>query len=165
MAVSGLVALGAFLVLRFLSPAVGDRPLAFLEMVLVLVPLAYAARTGGKAARIAAVAALFFAAVHLWTTRGQTLFFGMPRELYDTVMIERLSWTWGSVPWITLFYFAGIGACAAYLGLTLSRHRRVSIAIAVVVFVAGAVVVAGLATGTRLPPGSDDDSSKCGRGP
>ena len=125
--------------------------------------------------RISAVVLLVFVLVHLWELRLQRLFFGLSADALHTTLTGRLSWTWGGVPWIALFYLLGLLAAATHLSNGLfaatdalniargeprrRRMRLVTTGLGLVLFLVGASTVIGLATGTRLLPGADDDSA------
>ena len=169
------------------------KGLPVLELVLVVAPLLLHAdyglrlfrpgtladdegsRYGGRrlwlAQRISAAVGLVFLIVHLWELRAQRLFFGLSADALYTTLTARLSWTWGGVPWIALFYlvgllavvaFAVLVAIAAYNTLVAPSRQQVArvatVGLGVVLFAAGSATLIGLATGTRLLSGPDDDS-------
>ncbi len=125
--------------------------------------------------RISAVVLLVFVLVHLWELRLQRLFFGLSADALYTTLTARLSWTWAGIPWIALFYLLGILAAVTHLSNGLfaatgawniatdppgrRRMRLVTTGLGLILFLVGASTVIGLATGTRLLPGADDDSA------
>ncbi len=127
--------------------------------------------------RVSATFVFVFVLVHLWELRVQRMFFGLAPDALHTVLTARLSWTWGGVPWLALCYLLGIGATAFHLSNGLfaataawnlataeparRRMRLVTSLLGVGLFLAGAVTVVGLATGTRLLP-EPDDVTPCG---
>jgi|GEM_PF-463768 len=136
-------------------------------------------RFGGRPAwvlqRVSAVVLLVFVLVHLWELRFQRLFFGLPADALYTTLTARLSWTWAGVPWIALFYLLGVLAAAAHFANGLfaataarkieadrtgrRRMRMLTTGLGLILFLVGSGTVIGLATGTRLLPGADDDSA------
>lgn len=150
---SGALALGVFLVEHIATnaAALGGRGaydavvgtivrssvLPFVEVVFILIPLAFHAGYGlhllrSKAApdtvvarygdrrlwrlqRLSAAFVLVFVLVHLWELRVQRLFFGLPADALYTTLTARLSSTWGGVPFVALFYVLGVLAVAAHL--------------------------------------------------
>jgi succinate dehydrogenase / fumarate reductase cytochrome b subunit len=130
------------------SRAVYDRQLGWLhggpfmgllEVVLVLVPLAYHAVYGVLRTlrprdpehaytndlmymlqRASGIVVLAFVVAHVWEFRGQTFASGLPVALYSTKLVDDLSSTSSGVPWIALGYLVGIGATVFHLvnGLT-----------------------------------------------
>jgi succinate dehydrogenase / fumarate reductase cytochrome b subunit len=124
--------------------------------------------------RISAVFVFLFVLGHLWELRIQRLFFGLAPSGVYTTLTAHLSWTWAGVPWIALGYLLGIFATAFHLANGLfaataawklavdprgrRRMRVLTVALGIVLSVIGAATVIGLATGTRLLPGADDDS-------
>lgn len=147
---SGVVPLGAFLVLHLwvASAAVGsrdvyDRQLGFLhggallgllEVLLVLVPLAYHGAYGVVRAlrprdpehayandvmamleRASGVVVLVFVVAHFWELRLQTFTSGLPVAAYSTKLTADLSSTWAGIPWIALGYLVGIAATVFHL--------------------------------------------------
>jgi succinate dehydrogenase/fumarate reductase cytochrome b subunit (b558 family) len=207
-AVTGVVPLGAFLVEHLLvnAGALGGQRrfdrwtgltresgiVTALEVVFVLLPLAYHALYGAALAlrakpsaeldpmrsrrlaitmRAAGVVTLVFVLAHLWEYRIKHAFFGLaPASIY-TLLAERMSTTWGGVPWIALGYVAGIAATTFHFayGLLAARElfgggesaagrRRAVIMSSILggaLFLAGATTVIALATGTRLLPADD----------
>lgn len=125
--------------------------------------------------RISAVALLVFVLVHLWELRLKRLFFGLPADGLYTTLTGRLSSTWAGVPWVALFYLLGLLAAVAHLSNGLyaatgawkiasseAGRRRMRVAttgVGLILFLIGGATVMGLATGTRLLPGADDDSA------
>lgn len=124
--------------------------------------------------RIGAVFVFVFVLGHLWELRVQRLFFGASSSGLYTTLTAHLSWTWAGVPWMALAYLGGIFAAALHVSNGLyaataawkialdppgrRRVRTVSVGIGLILFVIGTATVIGLATGTRLLPGADDDS-------
>ncbi len=122
--------------------------------------------------RASAAFALVFVVSHAWELRIQRLFLGLaPDGLYST-MAANLSSTAVGVPWRALFYVLGIAAIAIHLANGLHagaaklepparrRVRIATVALGLGIFVVGSATVIGLATGTRLLPGADDDSGR-----
>jgi len=125
--------------------------------------------------RITASFLLVFVLFHVWELRVQRLLFGLSPDALYTTLTARLSWTWAGVPWIALGYLLGVLAAAAHLSngvfaataawkiaLDPSGRRRMRLAttgLGLVLFLVGGATVIGLATGTRLLPGADDDSA------
>ena len=148
---SGVVPLGAFLLLHVWltasvvgSTAVYDRQVAFLhsgpllgflEVALVLVPLAYHGVYGVMRSlqprdpvhaydssllqllqRVSGAVVLVFIVAHVWEFRVQTWTNGLPAASYSTKLIEHLSSThYGGIPWIGLGYLVGIAATLFHL--------------------------------------------------
>ena len=128
-----------------------------------------------KLQRISAVVLFAFVLVHLWDLRFQRLFFGLAADALYTSLSGRLSSTWGGVPWIALLYLTGVLAAAAHVSNGLfaatsgwkstadegarARRRALATAMGLILFLVGATTVIGIATGTRLLPGADDDSA------
>jgi succinate dehydrogenase / fumarate reductase cytochrome b subunit len=126
--------------------------------------------------RISATFVLVFVLAHLWELRVQRLFFGLGSAALPTVLTAHLSWTWGGVPWIALFYLLGIagatfhfanGFRAARSGAVVEefsrrRTRIVSVVVGCLLFLFGSATVIALATGTRLLRERDADSAPCG---
>ena len=131
------------------STTVYDRQIAFLhsgpvlgllEVVLVLLPLAYHGVYGLLRSlqprdpahaydsdlmllleRVSGVVVLVFVGAHVWEFRVQTWTHGLAPVSYSTKLIEHLSSTqWGGVPWIAFGYLVGIAATFFHLanGLT-----------------------------------------------
>ena len=125
--------------------------------------------------RISAVVLLAFVLVHLWDLRLQRLFLGLSADALYTTLTARLSWTWAGVPWIALFYLLGVLAAATHLANGVfaataafdiaadrtgrRRMRMLTTGLGLILFLVGGGTVIGLATGTRLLPGADDDSA------
>lgn len=147
---SGVVPLGAFVVLHLWvtvsiagSRDVYDRQVALLhsgpllgilELVLVLLPLAYhgvygvlrtfqprdAAHAYGTDVmfvlqRVSGIVVLVFVALHTWEFRGQTWTRGDAVASYSTTLAEHLSSTQSGVPWIALGYLVGVAATIFHL--------------------------------------------------
>jgi succinate dehydrogenase / fumarate reductase cytochrome b subunit len=124
--------------------------------------------------RVSAVILLVFVLFHIWELRLQRLF-GSPADALYTTLTARLSWTWAGVPWIALFYLLGVLAAATHFSNGLfaataafqiaadrtgrRRLRMMTTALGLILFLIGGATVIGLATGTRLLPGADDDSA------
>ena len=142
---TGVVPLGAFLFFHlWITSALGssrdvyDRQIgllhggpffAFLEVVLLIVPLVYHAAYGVMRSlqprdpnhaydtdvmltlqRASGVVVLVFIAAHVWEFRGQTWTHGLAVSSYSTKLTEHLSSTQSGVPFIALGYVAGIAA-------------------------------------------------------
>ncbi len=121
--------------------------------------------------RTSAVVLFLFILFHVWELRLQ----GLPADALYTTLTAHLSWTWVGVPWIALFYLLGVLAAAAHLSNGLfaaavsfqlaadrigrRRVRTATTALGLILFLVGGTTVIGLATGTRLLPGADDDSA------
>ncbi|MBX3206488.1 MAG: hypothetical protein KF764_15545 [Labilithrix sp.] len=150
---SGALALGVFLVEHIATNAsalgghasydsvVGaierSRVLPFVEVVFILLPLAFHAGYGlyllrSKAApdaviarygdrrlwllqRASAIGVLVFVLAHLWELRVQRLVFGLSADALHTTLTAHLSWTWAGVPFIALFYVLGLLAVSVHL--------------------------------------------------
>jgi succinate dehydrogenase / fumarate reductase cytochrome b subunit len=147
---SGVVPLGVFVLLHLWittsivgSRDVYDRQVGFLhsgafmgllEVVLVLVPLAYHGLYGVLRTfqprdpnhaygsdvmvalqRVSGVVVLVFVALHTWEFRGQTWTQGLAVSGYATKLVEHLSSAQGGVPWIALGYLVGIAATVFHL--------------------------------------------------
>ena len=150
---SGVVPIGAFLLLHIWttlsivgSSEVYDRQVAFLhggpvlgflEVVLVLIPLAYHGLYGIVRSlqrtdpadpphaydssmmvtlqRLSGVVILVFVALHTWEFRGQTWTNGLPVASYSTTLIGHLSSTQVGVPWIAFGYLVGLAASFFHL--------------------------------------------------
>ncbi len=159
---SGVVPLGAYVLIHiWVTASIGsslalyDRQVGFLhggvllgllEIVLVLVPLAYHAVYGiirslqprevepGSHGydndlmltlqRASGMAVLVFTVLHVWEFRGQTWGGGLPVGSYSTKLVADLSSTTWGIPWIALGYLAGIAATLFHLvaGMTVGRR-------------------------------------------
>lgn len=151
LSLSGVVPLGVFLLLHVWitasivgSPTVYDRQigflhggplLGFLEVVLVLVPLAFHGIYGVIRSlqprepvhaydsdlmrvlqRVSGVVVLVFVIAHVWEFRVQSWTNGLAPSSYSTKLIEHLSSTqWGGIPWIAFGYLVGIAASFFHL--------------------------------------------------
>lgn len=129
-------------------------------------PERYGSRREVTAQRVSAVVVALFVAVHLWDFWLSRLFFGLSSEALLTKLTARLSWTAVGIPWIALFYVAGIFAVALHLSGGLfaataawnvatgpagrKNARRVTVGLGATIFLLGATIVVCLATGTRL---------------
>lgn len=123
--------------------------------------------------RFAALAVLVFLLVHLWELRFARLTAGLSERALYTMLSGKLSSTWAGLPWRALFYLVAVFATAFHAanglqaarspGPTAARRGRNWLPTALLggtlALVGGATVI-GLATGTRLLPGSDDDSGR-----
>lgn len=125
--------------------------------------------------RVSAIFLLLFVLVHVWELRLQRLLFGLSTDGLYTLLTAHLSWTWAGVPWIALFYLLGTLAAAAHftnglfaatgawnISVRSAGQKRIRLATAglgLVLFLIGSATVIGIATGTRLLPGADDDSA------
>jgi succinate dehydrogenase/fumarate reductase cytochrome b subunit (b558 family) len=152
---SGAIALGVFLVEHVLTNAsalagaeaydrwVGAiqrlRVLPFIEVVFILLPLAYHAGYGlllvkrGNATtdakrdvlytlqRASAIVVLLFVLAHLWELRVQKWLFGLSADTFYTKLAEHLSWTAWGVPWIAFGYLIGIAASTFHFANGLVR--------------------------------------------
>lgn len=134
----------------------------------------YGDRRAWVAQRIAAGLVLIFVAAHVWELRVPRLVAGATAAGLHDALAAHLSSTWAGIPWRALFYVLGIAAVAFHLanGLRASlaqtrlgagpgAPRRLLVGTAVLgisLFLVGTATVVSLATGTRLLPGSDDDS-------
>lgn len=173
---------------------------ATIDVVFVLVPLAYHALYGiflaatrrpsaaddpMRSARLAwlmrasGIVTLVFVAAHVWEYRVRRAFFGLSAlSIYGT-LAERLSTTWGGVPWVALGTIVGIAATSFHFAYGLLRVRSVfgvaqdaaqrrrsawmSAVLGGALFVVGVTTVVGLATGTRLLPPDDPGMTRpCG---
>ena len=147
---SGVVPLGAFLLLHLWttasigsSQATYDRQvgflhggpfLGFLELVLVLVPLAYHGLYGIIRSlsprdvnrtydsdlmvvlqRVSGAVVLVFVVLHVWEFRVQTWTSGLPVASYSTKLVSDLSSTQYGVPWIALGTIVGSAASLFHL--------------------------------------------------
>jgi succinate dehydrogenase / fumarate reductase cytochrome b subunit len=146
---TGVVPLGAFLLLHLWTSSAllgsraaydrqvgalhGSAVLTALEIVLVLVPLAYHAGYGvwrslqpreahaydsdlmHTLERASGVLVLVFLGAHFYELRWQTLIGGLQVSSYSTKLVEHLSWTTGGVPFIALGYLLGIAATIFHL--------------------------------------------------
>ena len=147
---SGVVPLGAFVVLHVwvTSSIAGssfayDRQIAWLhggwflgllEVVLIVLPLAYHALYGVwrslqprdpdhaydtdlmvSLERASGIVVLVFIAAHLWEFRVQTWSSALPVTSYSSKLVEDLSSTQSGVPWIAIGYFVGIAATCFHL--------------------------------------------------
>lgn len=159
---SGVVPLGAYVLIHiWVTASIGsslalyDRQVGFLhggvllgllEIVLVLVPLAYHAVYGiirslqpheAHAAshgydndlmltlqRASGIAVLVFVVLHVWEFRGHTWTGGLPVGSYSTKLVEDLSSTTWGIPWIALGYLAGIAATLFHLVSGMSSFCR-----------------------------------------
>ncbi|MBX3190476.1 MAG: hypothetical protein KF819_25980 [Labilithrix sp.] len=149
-ALSGVVPVGVFLVLhlwmvssllgsrdaydRQLAALTGTTVGAVLELVLVLLPLAFHAIYGVWLTwqpqreahaypsnlayvlqRISGIVVLVFVIAHFWDLRAQTWLFGLDERSYTTRLTEHLSWTWLGVPFVALGTLMGIAASIFHL--------------------------------------------------
>lgn len=147
---SGVVPLGAFVLFHVWmslslagSREIYDRQIAFLhggpllgvlELVLVILPLAYHGGYGlirtfqprdvqhardtdlmATLERASGIVVLVFVAVHVWEFRGATWQHGLPVASYSTKVVEDLSSTQAGVPWIALGYLVGVAATLFHL--------------------------------------------------
>ena len=147
---TGVVPIGAFLFLHLWSTvsigssrAVYDRQvgflhggpvLGFLEVVLILLPLAYHGLYGAIRSfqprdevltydsdlmvvlqRVSGAVVLVFIGLHVWEFRVQTWTSGLPVASYSTKLVEHLSSTQAGVPWIALGYLVGTAASLFHL--------------------------------------------------
>lgn len=189
---------GAGLYDRVALPIERSKVLPFFEL-LVLVPLAFhvgygvqllrfqntaeaeVERYGDRrlwiVQRVSATFVLAFVLFHLWEFRVQRMFFGLSPDALPDLLTAHLSWTWGGVPWMALFYLIGIGATAFHLSNGLfaataawniaatppgrRRMRLLTTLLGSLLFLVGAATVVGVATGTRLLP-DKDDVTPCG---
>lgn len=154
---SGAVPLAIFVVVHLwvLASLVGSRELydrqigwlhggpllSFLELGLVLVPLAYHSVYGVVRSlgprdpshaysedamvtvqRGSGFVVLVFVALHVWELRAQTWLHGLPVASYSTELVEHLSSTYFGVPLVALGYLVGTAATIVHLvsGLTSS---------------------------------------------
>ncbi len=119
--------------------------------------------------RIAGAILLVFLLVHVWQTRGERMLLGFPAAALYGALAARLSSTWLGIPWYAVLYVLGTAAAAFHLGNGLfaalagpardeRRVRTATAGLGILLFVVGTATVIGLATGTRLLPGADDDS-------
>jgi succinate dehydrogenase/fumarate reductase cytochrome b subunit (b558 family) len=152
------------------------------EIVFILVPLAihagyglqllrrpppddeiarYGDRRSWMAQRGSATVVFLFVLAHFLELRAQRLFFGMGPEATYTTLSAHLSWTWASVPWVSLGYIIGIAAtcfhvanglfaASALKGWATSRMRVLTALVGGALFVLGFLTVLSFATGTRL---------------
>jgi succinate dehydrogenase / fumarate reductase cytochrome b subunit len=146
---TGVVPLGAFLLLHLWTSSAllgsrdaydrqvgalhGSAVLTVLEIVLVLLPLAYHAGYGvwrslqpreahaydsdlmHTLERASGVLVLVFIGAHFYELRWQTLTGGLQVGSYSTKVVEHLSWTTGGVPFIALGYLLGIAVTIFHL--------------------------------------------------
>ncbi len=139
----------------------------------------YSGNWGYTLRRITGLLALAFIALHgalVWIPA--QLGWLPVADLYPT-MVARMSATSAGVPWLSLAYLVGIGACAFHFaaglwtfgvrwGLTASRRARawsgaLMAVVGLAVFGLGANTVLYLATGWRLvgPDRAADDTTTC----
>ena len=150
--IAGAIVLSAFLVVHLATNAsvlsgaasysrvIGSiqswRFVGVLEIVFVLLPLAFHAGLGVRLLtrsapdaeierygdrrlwmlqRGSATVVFLFVLAHFFETRAQRLFFGAGPEATYTILSAHLSWTWAGVPWVALGYIVGIGATCFHL--------------------------------------------------
>lgn len=147
---SGVVPLGAFVVLHvWVTSSIASSSFAYdrqigwlhggwflglLEVVLIVVPLAYHALYGVwlslqprdpdhaydtdlmvSLERASGIVVLVFIAAHLWEFRVQTWSNALPVTSYSSKLVEDLSSTQSGVPWIAIGYLVGIAATCFHL--------------------------------------------------
>lgn len=130
--------------------------------------------------RASGVVVLVFVSLHLWEFRAQTWMRGLAEGAYSTKLVEDLSSTQSSVPWIALGYIVGTAGCVFHLvnGMTSfctrwdytrtveaqRRARGVFFVAGLLLFALSSAMIVQLATGSRLFPASEPTSSgfECG---
>lgn len=130
--------------------------------------------------RASGIVVLAFVSLHLWEFRAQTWMGGFGVSAYSTKLVEDLSSTQYSVPWIALGYLLGTAGSVFHLanGMTSfcttwgytptaeaqRRTRGVFLVAGFLLFALSAAMVVQLATGSRLFPASEPTASgfECG---
>ena len=141
---------------------------------------AYASDLMAALQRASGIVVLAFVSLHLWEFRAQTWMRGLGESAYSTKLVEDLSSTQYSVPWIALGYIVGVAGCVFHLvnGMTSfcttwgytrtaeaqRRTRGVFLVAGFLLFALSSAMVVQLATGSRLFPPTEPTSSafECG---